>query len=180
LFLGESLVTVSAQNSAACIYVNNHFQSGFPPEKPVKQPNAQIIRCPMEAFLLVIHLIVAIGIIVVVLVQPAESGGFLGNSGSMSNAMNPRRSGDALTKATGILAACFFVTSLLLAVHASMRPAQKGILDIAGDTPAVTSEQKPVAAETAADESETTPAEAANAPATSAPATTVPKAPIAK
>ena len=43
----------------------------------------------MEAVLLVIHLIVAIGIIVLVMLQPAEAGGFVG--GGASNLMAPRR-----------------------------------------------------------------------------------------
>jgi preprotein translocase subunit SecG len=87
----------------------------------------------MEAVLLVIHLIVALAIIAIVLIQPSEAGGFLGSSGSMSNMMMPRRSADVLTRATTILAGCFFVTSLLLAVMASNRPAHKSILDAATD-----------------------------------------------
>lgn len=84
----------------------------------------------MEAVLLVIHLIIALGIIVMVLIQPSESGGFLGSGGSMSNMMAPRRRGDVLTRMTAILAASFFVTSLMLAVMASHRPAtQESILD---------------------------------------------------
>lgn len=91
----------------------------------------------MEAVLLVVHLIIALGIIILVLVQPAESGGFLGQGGSMSNMMAPRRSGDVLTRATGIFAALFFITSLLLAVVASMRPSENSILDEAAAPVAV-------------------------------------------
>lgn len=83
----------------------------------------------MESLLLVIHLLIAIAIIAVIMIQPAESGGFMGNS-SMGNAMAPRRRGDVLTRATTTLAGCFFVTSLLLALLASHRPADKSILDI--------------------------------------------------
>lgn len=84
----------------------------------------------MEAVLLVIHLIVAIGIVVTILVQPSESGGFMGNSGSMSNLMVQRRSGDVLSRATTILAAIFFMTSLTLAIIAGNRPLAKGILEL--------------------------------------------------
>jgi len=87
----------------------------------------------MEAVLLVVHLIVAVGIIAVVLIQPSEAGGFLGSSGSMTNMMMPRRSADVLTRITTILAGCFFVTSLLLAIVASNRPVHKSILDEASD-----------------------------------------------
>ena len=98
----------------------------------------------MEAVLLVIHLIVAIGIIVTILVQPSEAGGFMGNTGAMSNLMVQRRSGDVLTRATTILAGIFFLTSLLLAISASNRPVQKGILELdTGDAkPAVTAPAK--------------------------------------
>lgn len=84
----------------------------------------------MEAVLLVIHLIVALGIIVTILVQPSESGGFMGNSGSMSNLMMQRRSGDVMTRTTTILAGIFFLTSLLLAISANNRPAAQSILDV--------------------------------------------------
>ncbi|MBI1214607.1 MAG: preprotein translocase subunit SecG [Alphaproteobacteria bacterium] len=87
----------------------------------------------MESVLLVIHLIVAVSIIALVLVQPAESGGFMGSSGTMSNLMMPRRSGDVLTRATTLLAAVFFTTSMFLAIAASHRPAQKSILDGVND-----------------------------------------------
>lgn len=97
----------------------------------------------MESVLLVIHLIVALGIVIVVLLQPSEAGGFLGNSGTMSNLMMPRRSADVLTKTTTILAGLFFVTSLSLAIVAENRPAQKSVLDLA------TEQAAPVAAEPA-------------------------------
>jgi preprotein translocase subunit SecG len=90
----------------------------------------------MQEVLLVIHLIVAVAIIAVVLLQPSESGGFMGNSGSMSNLMAPRRTADALTRLTTILAGCFFCTSLLLAITATSRPQAQGLLDMARDTPA--------------------------------------------
>lgn len=84
----------------------------------------------MESVVLVIHLIVALGIIAVVLIQPSESGGFMGSSGSMSNLMAPRRRGDTLTRVTTILAGTFFVTSLLLAILAEHSGPSKSILDV--------------------------------------------------
>lgn len=118
----------------------------------------------MEAVLLVIHLIVAVGIIVVVLIQPSESGGFLGNSGTMSNLMAPKRGADVMTRLTTILAAIFFTTSLILAIVAKGRPAEQSILDLANEaTGAVPAVEKPV---------EAAPAEPAKPEA--------PKAPISK
>lgn len=92
----------------------------------------------MESILLVIHLIVAIGIITLVLLQPSENDGFMG-TGSMSNLMMARRGGDALSRATGILATLFFITSLFLAIAASKRPAVKSILDDGTAAPATQS-----------------------------------------
>lgn len=86
----------------------------------------------MESVILVVHLIVALAIIIVIMIQPSEAGGFLG-TGSMSNAMMPRRKSDVLTRTTTILAGCFFATNLVLAILASHRPAAESILDAAGD-----------------------------------------------
>lgn len=99
----------------------------------------------MEAVLLVIHLIIALAIIAIVLIQPSESGGFMGSGGSMSNVALPRRSGNPLTRATTILAGIFFITSLLLASVAGHRPAKTSILDVAIDQPAavLTTEEAP-------------------------------------
>lgn len=97
----------------------------------------------MEAVLLVIHLIVAIGIIAVVMLQPSEAGGGLVGGGS-NNAMMPRRSADAMTRLTTIFAACFFCTSLLLAILASRGPSSKGILELVGENaPAVEAPASP-------------------------------------
>ncbi|MDY0008911.1 MAG: preprotein translocase subunit SecG [Bdellovibrionales bacterium] len=91
----------------------------------------------MQEVLLVIHLIVAVGIITVVLLQPSESGGLTGGSGSMSNLMAPRRTADALTRLTTLLAGLFFCTSLLLAITATSNSGkQQGILELSADQPA--------------------------------------------
>lgn len=85
----------------------------------------------MEAVLLVIHLIVAVAIIVIVLLQPAEAGDFMGGGGGggMSNMAAPRRAVDVLARLTTGLGACFFLTSLLLAIISGHREEPKSILD---------------------------------------------------
>lgn len=87
----------------------------------------------MQSVILVIHLIVALAIIAIVLVQPSETGGFLGSGGSMSNMMAPRRQGDVLTRLTMIFAGIFFVTSLSLALYAEHRGPSRSILDVPTD-----------------------------------------------
>src|SRR6218665_1204237 len=138
----------------------------------------------LQEILLVIHVIVGVGIIALVLLQPSETGGFMGNSGSMSNLMAPRRTADALTRATTILAGCFFCTSLLLAVTASSNPKQQGILDMVGDTPAAVEKTEGAAPKAANDDAAPADEEAATTEAAedakdAEPAPT-PKAPIAE
>ncbi len=132
----------------------------------------------MESVILVIHLIVALSIIVIVLIQPSEAGGFLGSGGSMSNMMAPRRSGDVLTRMTTILAGIFFLTSLSLAIIAEHRGPAKSILE---ELPPVPATQTAPATQTtpatpAAAVTQTTPAAEKPASAKTAPDTAAPKA----
>ena len=122
---------------------------------------------------LVLHLIIALAIIAIVLLQPAEAGGLTGNAGSMSNMMTPRRSADTMTRLTTILAGCFFLTSLLLAILAGHRPKADSILDIAGSSTPI--EIQTPAADGAAD---TTATEATEVAPPAVPET--PKAPLAE
>src|ERR1700722_10647808 len=86
------------------------------------------------AVLLVIHLIAAVSMIILILIQPSEAGGFVG-SGSMSNLMAPRRTADLMTRLTTSAAGCFFVTSLLLAISANHHQASRSILDVDNGAP---------------------------------------------
>ena len=67
----------------------------------------------MEKIILVIHLFLAIGLVVTVLLQKSE-GGALGIGGLVS----VRSSANFLTRATAIMAGCFLLTSLTLAILA--------------------------------------------------------------
>ena len=69
----------------------------------------------METVLLVIHLMLAIALIGVVLLQKSEGGGLGIGGGGMSGFMTGRSTANLLTRTTAILAACFMVTSLALA-----------------------------------------------------------------
>jgi len=77
----------------------------------------------MTEVLLAIHLMVAIALVLVILIQRSEGGGLGiggggGGGGGMGGFMSARGTASLLTRATGILAACFFVTSLSLAIIA--------------------------------------------------------------
>jgi preprotein translocase subunit SecG len=69
--------------------------------------------------LLVIHILIAIGLVGAILLQKKEAGiGGLGGGGSggLGGLMSGRAKADGLSKLTGFLAAAFFVTSLVLAL----------------------------------------------------------------
>ncbi|APH72324.1 preprotein translocase subunit SecG [Aquibium oceanicum] len=70
----------------------------------------------METILVVIHLMIVLALVGVVLLQRSEGGG-LGIGGG-SGFMTARGAANALTRATAILAAAFFVTSLGLTLIA--------------------------------------------------------------
>jgi preprotein translocase subunit SecG len=71
----------------------------------------------MTTVLLVIHIMIAIALICVVLLQRSE-GGALGIGGGGGGFMTGRSAGNALTKTTAVLAAAFFATSLSLTLIA--------------------------------------------------------------
>jgi preprotein translocase subunit SecG len=72
----------------------------------------------MITVLLLIHVMVAVALVGVILLQRSE-GGALGIGGGGGGFMTGRSAGNALTKTTAILAACFFATSLFLSILAS-------------------------------------------------------------
>ena len=72
----------------------------------------------MSTVLLLIHVMVAVAMVGVVLLQRSE-GGALGIGGGGGGFMTGRSAGNALTKTTAVLAACFFATSMALSILAS-------------------------------------------------------------
>ncbi|TIW69687.1 MAG: preprotein translocase subunit SecG, partial [Mesorhizobium sp.] len=81
----------------------------------------------METVLIVIHLMVVLALVGVVLLQRSEGGG-LGIGGG-SGFMTARGAANALTRATAILAAAFFATSLTLSLVARYGEKPIDILD---------------------------------------------------
>jgi preprotein translocase subunit SecG len=76
----------------------------------------------METVLLVIHLLVALALIGLILLQRSEGGalGIGGSGGGGGSIFSARGVGNTLTRATAILAVCFFATSIgltMLATH---------------------------------------------------------------
>jgi len=77
--------------------------------------------------LLIIHIMIALALIGVVLLQRSE-GGALGIGGGGGGFMTGRGAANFLTRVTAGLAAAFFFTSLVLSLLAT-QPAQRSILD---------------------------------------------------
>ena len=77
----------------------------------------------MQEVLLVVHLIIALGLIGVVLLQRSEGGalGIGGGGGGGGNLFSARGVGNALTRTTAYLALAFFATSIALTVLATQR-----------------------------------------------------------
>ena len=91
----------------------------------------------MQNVVLTVHLILAVLLIGVVLLQRSEGGGLGIGSGGGSGVMSGRQAANALTRATWLLAAGFLVTSIALTVIAARNSATGSVLDRiapAGDT----------------------------------------------
>jgi preprotein translocase subunit SecG len=76
----------------------------------------------MMIVILVVHVLLAISLIGVVLIQKSEGVGLGlggGGGGGMSGFMTGRSTANLLTRTTAILAGCFMVTSIVLAIMAA-------------------------------------------------------------
>ncbi|HEY0900743.1 MAG TPA: preprotein translocase subunit SecG [Micavibrio sp.] len=72
----------------------------------------------MIQVLLVIQLIVTISMIGLILLQRSEGGGLGIGGGGLGGLANPQSTASALTRATAICAAIFFIANMVLAVLA--------------------------------------------------------------
>ncbi len=87
----------------------------------------------LQNVLLMIHLLLALAMIGVVLLQRSE-GGALGIGGGGGGLMSSRAAASALTRVTTVLAACFFVTSMGLTWLSNQSSAPTSVLDSAPAT----------------------------------------------
>lgn len=89
----------------------------------------------MVQVVLIIHLILAITLVAVVLLQRSEGGALGIGGGNMGGLMTTRGSANLLTRVTAVIATCFIVTSLTLAILSSSNRAGTSILDRPGAAP---------------------------------------------
>lgn len=91
----------------------------------------------LHNILLVIHVLVAIGIVGLVLIQQGKGadagaafgGGGGGGGGASGSVFGSQGSGSFLTRATGILATIFFITSLTLAYLSTQKINPVSVVD---------------------------------------------------
>ena len=89
----------------------------------------------MENVVLIVHLLLALGLIAVVLLQRSEGGG-LGIGGGGGGAGTGRTPATALGKVTWGLAICFIATSITLTIIAAEKSAGTSVIDRLSDQPA--------------------------------------------
>ena len=101
----------------------------------------------MQTVLLTIHTLIAIALVGLVLLQRNEGGGLgIGGGGGGGGFMTARGTANLLTRATAILAACFFLTSIGLGILAGAGTQQTSIVDeVLNSAPAQPAESTPSA-----------------------------------
>jgi preprotein translocase subunit SecG len=83
----------------------------------------------MTTIILIVHLLIALAMVGVILLQRSEGGALGIGGGGFGGLMTGRSSANLLTRTTAILAAGFIATSLLLAILAGYSRAPQSILD---------------------------------------------------
>ena len=85
----------------------------------------------MVTIVLVVHLLIAISMVIVILLQRSEGGALgIGGSGAGGTGLfSARGTANALTRTTAILAVCFMATSITLAILAGGGGESRSILD---------------------------------------------------
>jgi preprotein translocase subunit SecG len=89
----------------------------------------------MLILLFVIHVLIALALIGVVMLQKSEGGALGMGGGGMSGFMTGRSTANLLTRTTAILAALFFATSILLVMLGNYVRAPRSIVDQGGPVP---------------------------------------------
>ena len=90
----------------------------------------------MIILLFVVHVLIALALIGVVLLQKSEGGALGMGGGGMSGFMTGRSTANLLTRTTAGLAIAFFLTSILLVVLSNASHAPRSILDQGAPPPA--------------------------------------------
>jgi preprotein translocase subunit SecG len=87
----------------------------------------------MQTVIILIHLMIVLAMVGLVLLQKSEGGGLGMGSGGGGGFLSSRGTANVLTRATAVLAALFFATSLILSILASYERKPRSILDSGGN-----------------------------------------------
>ncbi|MGD9616331.1 MAG: preprotein translocase subunit SecG [Alphaproteobacteria bacterium] len=133
----------------------------------------------MIIVLFIVHVLIAVALVGVVMLQKSEGGALGMGGGGMSGFMTGRSTANLLTRTTAILGAAFFVTSILLVLLTQTDRAPRSIIDQGGPLPtAPLMPNLPPTPTAPVAPGPTAPIPAAPAPAIPAPAE--PSAPLAR
>src|SRR6056300_1854731 len=84
----------------------------------------------METLVLTIHILIAVALVAVILLQRSEGGGLgIGGSSSGAGFMTARGTANLMTRATTFLAIGFFATTVVLAILAGYSNEPASIVD---------------------------------------------------
>ena len=82
----------------------------------------------MENFILIINIILAIFLVGIILLQKSE-GGALGLGASQESFVSSRSASNFLSKATGIIATIFIITSIFMTILSQQEIAKTSVLE---------------------------------------------------
>src|SRR5258706_2315475 len=93
----------------------------------------------MTTVILLIHLMIASALVGVVLLQRSEGGALgMGGGGGAGGFLTVRGTANLLTRATAVLAAAFFATSVILSILAQRSAAPRSVFDAPAGSGATT------------------------------------------
>ncbi|MGE0259106.1 MAG: preprotein translocase subunit SecG [Alphaproteobacteria bacterium] len=130
----------------------------------------------MIILLFIVHVLIALALVGVIMLQKSEGGALGMGGGGMSGFMTGRSTANLLTRTTAILGAAFFATSILLVLLGQTSSAPRSIIDRGGPVPTT-----PLMPNLPATPAPTAPATGAPlAPEPAIPAPAGPSAPLAR
>jgi preprotein translocase subunit SecG len=99
----------------------------------------------MIVLLFIVHVLIAIALVGVVLLQKSEGGALGMGGGGMSGFMTGRSTANLLTRTTAVLAGLFFLTSIFLVMLSNAGRAPRSMVDEAPPGPIAPLAPSPVA-----------------------------------
>ena len=102
----------------------------------------------MILIILIIHVLIALALVIMVLLQRSEGGALgMGGGNAAGGLMSGRAAGNLLTRSTGILGAAFMISSISLAILAGANSSNRSLFDNPppADTSAPTQQEQPAA-----------------------------------